>query len=166
MEGKRLLPEEFFKYVAEPVSRDKVNLWVKINNINIEKNELFSDFIYSLYLLVKETYLGKEVTKKEEDIKGHFNWCWTKTINNFSLEKIYFNPTGEHKEYFWNFFYESFYINEATDKIKKIEEFFITLFLLHLQKTKSELDMLLEIYVLLDKNLQHKEVSSLKLDRE
>ena len=35
MERKRLLPEQFFKYVTQPVSREDMNLWVKVNNIHI-----------------------------------------------------------------------------------------------------------------------------------
>ena len=83
MERRRFLPEQFFKYVAQPLSRDKVNLWVKAHNINTEKIELFFDFADSLYNLIKNTYLGTDVINKEEDVKGHFDWCWTKTINNF-----------------------------------------------------------------------------------
>ena len=164
MERRRFLPEQFFKYVAQPMSRDKVNLWVKVNNINAEKIELFFDFAHSLYYLIKNTYLGPDVINKEEDVKGHFDWCWTKTINNFSLEKIYFKAEGEHQVYFWNFFNESFYNPNNTDLNDRIEDFFNHLFLLHLSKTKSELDMLLEIYVILDKSLENSEVNYKKLD--
>tara|TARA_R100001163_G_C5059130_1_gene195781 strand:+ start:1750 stop:2229 length:480 start_codon:yes stop_codon:yes gene_type:complete len=158
MGGKKISPEQFLRYVTEHLSRDSVNLWVKVHNINHEKNELFSDFINSVYHLIKNTYLGDDVIKKEEDIKGHFNWCWTKTINNFTRENIFFDPVGKHKEYFWNLFKESFYTDiENSEKLKK---FFLHLFTLHINKTKSELDMLLEMYVLLDKSLENKKLDT------
>tara|TARA_Y100000592_G_scaffold12407_1_gene17398 strand:- start:263 stop:742 length:480 start_codon:yes stop_codon:yes gene_type:complete len=158
MEGKRLLPEQFLRYVTEHLTRDKINLWVKVHNINHEKSELFSDFINSMFELVKTTYLGKDVIKNDKDVKGHFNWCWTKTVNNFTKENIYFNPIGEHKDYFWNLIKESFYTD--VDNAEKLKNFFSTLFLLHTKKTKSELDMLLEIYILLDRSLKDKKLDT------
>lgn len=158
MGGKKVSPEQFLRYVTEHLSRDKINLWVKVHNINHEKSELFSDFINSVYGLIKTTYLGGDVIKKEEDIKGHFDWCWTKTINNFTRENIFFEPSGDHREYFWNLFKESFYTDIAN--AEKLKNFFRHLFFLHTKKTKSELDMLLEMYVLLDRSLENKKLDT------
>lgn len=153
MEGKRLLPEQFFKYVTEPISREDINLWVKINNINTEKTDLFSDYILSLYDLVSDTYLGSDVIKYDKEKTEHFDWCWNKTLNNFQKENITFNNKGEHYDYFWEFFYESFYNNKNQEEVEHIVDFFTSLFQLHITKTKSELDMLTEIYNILDTNL-------------
>tara|TARA_R110002050_G_scaffold106731_3_gene216766 strand:- start:94 stop:564 length:471 start_codon:yes stop_codon:yes gene_type:complete len=156
MERRRLLPEQFLKYVTKPVSREDVNLWVKVNSIGIEKVNLFGEYLTFLYDLIIDTYLGKDTIKTDNEIEGHFNWCWEKIINNFRKENIIFKNEGKHKEYFFNFFYESFYKGKE-EQIEKIESFLNVLFVLYTTKTKSELDMLLEMYNLLNDNLTVKE---------
>ena len=86
MESKRLQPEQFYKYITEPIEKEEMALWVKAYNIKSEKTELFFDFINSLFTLIRETYLGEDIMKKEEDIKGHFTWCWDKVVSNFKKE--------------------------------------------------------------------------------
>ena len=100
MERRRLLPEQFFKYVTQPISREEMNLWVKAHNINVAKVSLFGDYLSSLYNLVNDTYLGLDVIKTDKEITGHFNWCWEKTINNFNKENINFNVECTHYDYF------------------------------------------------------------------
>ena len=153
MESKRLQPEQFYKYITEPIEKEEMALWVKAYNIKSEKTELFFDFINSLFTLIRETYLGEDIMKKEEDIKGHFTWCWDKEVSNFKKENINFNEVGNHYEYFWNFFYESFYIAKEEETIPKISMFFNRMFKLYIQKTKSELDLLSEMYSILNSNL-------------
>jgi hypothetical protein len=153
MESKRLQPEQFYKYITEPIEKEEMAIWVKAYNIKSEKTELFFDFINSLFTLIRETYLGEDVMKKDKDIKGHFNWCWDKVISNFKKENINFNEVGNHYEYFWNFFYESFYIAKDEETIPKISMFFNRMFKLYIQKTKSELDLLSEMYSILNSNL-------------
>jgi hypothetical protein len=153
MERRGLLPEQFFKYVTAPVNQDDLNIWVKANNINTEKLELFFDYLNGLYSTVIETYLGDDVIKEDKERKEHFDWCWKNLVKNFEEENIRFKYYGHHYEYFWNFFYESFYINKKEENKEKISEFLFKLFSLHLHKTKSELDMLSEIYFILEDNL-------------
>ena len=76
MERRRLLPEQFFKYVTHPISREDMNLWVKAHNISVSKVSLFGDYLNSLYNLIEDTYLGVDVIKTDDEITGHFNWCW------------------------------------------------------------------------------------------
>ena len=85
--------------------------------------------------------------------REHYDWCWSKVINDFKLENINFNEEGEHKEYFWNFFYESFYMLENKGDLLPVKNFLILLFKLYILKTESELDMLNDIYIILDANL-------------
>jgi len=153
MERRRLLPEQFFKYVTQPLSREDMNLWVKAHNINVSKVSLFGDYLNSLYNLVEDTYLGIDVIKTDKEITGHFNWCWEKTINNFKKENIIFNTEGTHYDYFFHFFYESFYNKKNDEHLEKLRYFLTILFILHTSKTKSELDMLYEVYVLLNESL-------------
>jgi hypothetical protein len=132
-----------------------------MNNIIPEKMELFSDFSQSLFDLMIETYLGEEKLPNEtrillskEDNDKHFEWCWNKIILNFQKEGLIFKQKGEHFNYFKTFFDDIFY-NQKEDKIKKsVKDFFNQLFDLNKSFTKSDLDMILIIYKLLDKSLK------------
>ena len=152
--------ENFFKYISKPIPPDDVDVWFKINNIIPEKLELFSDFSYSLNMLIVETYLGENNTSEtkiilsSEDVEKHFQWCFNKVIDNFSKEGIIIKKKGEHYDYFKTFFYDVFY-NQKEEKVRKsIGEFFNELFEIKKPFTKSDLDMIGVIYKLLDKNLE------------
>lgn len=149
---KRFSPIEFYRYVSEPVAQRDLDMWFKANNILQEKSELFFYFIKSLYILVDKTYLGPDVIDESES-KNHFMWCWNKVISDLEKEDIRFSRTGTHFEYFWNFFLESFYTNDSTIVIDKVDKFFSSLFVINDLKTKSELDIYTELYKTLDNNL-------------
>lgn len=149
---KRFSPIEFYRYVSEPVAQRDLDMWFKANNIVQEKSELFFYFIKSLYILVDKTYLGPDVIDESES-KNHFMWCWNKVISDLEKEDIRFSRTGTHFEYFWNFFLESFYTNDSTIVIDKVDKFFSSLFVINDLKTKSELDIYTELYKTLDNNL-------------
>jgi hypothetical protein len=103
---------------------------------------------------VDSTFLGKDVLYNEIDQRNHFNWCWKKIVSDFEKEKIYFKEKGTHYEYFWNFFFEAFYIAKSDEKETKIFEYFYKLFDFAYKKSRSELDILTEVYKLLDQNLK------------
>jgi hypothetical protein len=153
--------ENFFSWMMKPISHDDVEVWFNINNMIFEKRELFADFIYSLLDIIKTTYLGNEyddnnetkVILTDEDKLSHFEWCWNKTIENFSKENLKFKSKGEHKDYFEKFFMDLFY--NADNKIIRdnINKFFDDLFNENKAFTKSDLDMLTDVYKMLNKNL-------------
>jgi hypothetical protein len=105
-------------------------------------------------LIIDKTYLGLDVLQEEIDQKNHFTWCWNKVIDDFSKEKIYFKEKGNHYEYFWNFFIEAFYFNMLDGKTIRISEYFYKLFDFEHKKSRSELDILAEVYKLLEQNLK------------
>jgi|TARA_R110002020_G_scaffold110854_5_gene256113 hypothetical protein len=150
---KPLSPSDFIKYVAKPIAPKEMDIWVKAHNINTEKTQLFFDFIYSLSTIMQDTYLGKDTIVTQKDILGHFNWCWNKNLENFHKENITFKNEGEHKDYLWNFFEEAFYRDDMNKNVKKIETYLSKLFKLYIEKTKSELDMLRDIYLVLENAL-------------
>ena len=87
--------ENLFKYLSKPLTSDDVDVWFRINNIIIEKLELYSDFFHSLNNIISETYLGftvesneTKITLNDEDNDKHFNWCWNKVLSNFDKENI------------------------------------------------------------------------------
>jgi hypothetical protein len=151
-ERRRFSPLEFYKYIVEPIPKSDLEIWFKANNIIPEKSELFFYFIKSLYILVEKTYLGSDVIKDDES-KNHFLWCWNKVIGDLEKENIKFNVEGDHFDYFWNFFLESFYSSDNRLIIDKVDTFFTTLFIITDRKTKSELDIYTELYKTLDNNL-------------
>ena len=153
MGNEKKSPQEFREYITEPVSREKMSLWVKVHNIDSEKVDLFFDYVDSLQYIIHKTYLGDDVVNTEKIKKEHYDWCWKKIVKDFKLENINFNEDGEHKEYFWNFFYESFYMLENKNDLTMVKNFITLLFKLYILKTESELDMLNDIYNILDANL-------------
>jgi hypothetical protein len=153
--------ENFFNYISKPVHPDDVQVWLNINNIIPEKVELYSDFTSSLYKLILNTYLGEDDNSNESNIKlteedntKHFDWCWKKTIENFNKENVKFYSRGEHYDHFKSFFDEVYY-NQKEQKVKdQIGVFFEDLFDLKKPFTKSDIDMLTDLYKSLDKNLK------------
>lgn len=147
--------------MMKPVNHDDVEVWFNVNNMIYEKRQLFSDFTFSLYYLISSTYLGDDLdntseTKlvlSQEDKLKHFDWCWKKTLDNFSKESIRFNVKGEHREYYEKFFMDLFYNAENKTISENIVKFFQELFDEEKMFTKSDLDMLTEIYKLLNKNI-------------
>ena len=146
--------EGYLEFISSESYKHQIDIWYRAYNISREKTELFYDFINSIFFLIEETYLGEDVMDLELNQKNHFTWCWDKTIENFNKEKIFFKERGIHYEYFWNFFLEAYYINKQEGGIIRINEYFYKLFDFQHKKTRSELDMLTEIYKLLDQNLK------------
>jgi len=153
--------ENFYSWMMKPVNHDDVEVWFNVNNMIYEKRQLFSDFTFGLHYLIKSTYLGDDTDNKsetklvlsQEEKISHFDWCWKKTIENFSKENIKFNPKGEHREYYEKFFMDLFYNAENKTISENIDAFFYELFDEEKMFTKSDLDMLTEIYKLLNKNI-------------
>ena len=122
-----------------------------------EKIELYGDVFKSLNHIILDTYLGDDVsetkiTLSEEDKIFHFDWCWKKVIDDFKRENIIIKYDGEHKEYFKSFYLETFY-NQNEIKIKEsIPKFLSDIFDFTMTYSKSDLDLLTELYKLIEKN--------------
>jgi len=151
--------ENFFAYITLPVPEDEAEVWFNVNNMIIEKRQLYADFCLSLLKLVEETYLGNEfdksankiiLTKEEKD--SHFDWCWKKIIESFEKENIKFKVNGEHRDYMKEFLDEVFYDQQEEQVVKNVYEFLVSLFDEEKSFTKSDLNMLTEIYKLFEKS--------------
>lgn len=151
--------ENFFNWITKPVPKDEVILWFNIHNMNYEKIELIGDIAKSLTKIIMDTYLGENTSEtkirlSEEDKRLHFNWCWNKTIENFRKENVIIKPQGEHKEYFESFFMDTYY-NQTIESVKlSIGQFLDEIFDTEIDFTKSDLDLLTELYKLIEKNIQ------------
>lgn len=154
--------ENFYSWMVKPVSKEDVEIWFNMNNMISEKMILFSDFTFSLYYLIRDTYLGNDwdeiqetsLKLSDEEKHKHFEWCWEKTIENFGKENIRFNSKGDHRDYYQQFFMDLFYHAEKKEIATNIEKFFLELFSENKAFTKSDLDMVTDIYKRLNKNLK------------
>lgn len=146
--------EGYLEFIFSENYKHQIDVWYRAYNITHEKTTLFYDFLISLCDIVDNTHLGIDVIKTEEEELGHFTWCWEKTIDNFSKERIYFKDNGRHKDYFYNFYKETYYIPKILNEHIKIKEYFNKLFDFKHKKSRSELDMLTEVYKLLEQNLK------------
>lgn len=134
--------------------KEELDFWFRYNNISREKISLFYDFVISLDEIIDSTFLGTDVIDDESKIKGHFTWCWRKTIDNFSKERIFFKETGTHFEYLWNFYNEAYYIQKLENKEIMIHEYYYKIFDLTHSKTEAELEILLTLYKIFEQNLK------------
>lgn len=149
--------ENFFNWMAKPLPKDEIIIWFNIHNMTYEKIELYGDVFKSLNHIILDTYLGDDIsetriTLSDEDKESHFDWCWKKVIDDFRRENIIIKYDGEHKEYFKSFYMETFY-NQNEVKIKNsIPKFLSDIFDVTMTYSKSDLDLLTELYKLIEKN--------------
>jgi hypothetical protein len=153
------MENNFFNYITKQLNKEEVDIWFRTNNIIPEKMELYYDFCNSIYLKITETYLGysdsgeTKISMTDEDKENHFNWCWKKVLEDFQKEEIIFEEDGDHYLYFKIFFDEIFYKQDDKKIRDSIDIFFRDVFDFDKTFTRSDLDMILEIYKNLDKNL-------------
>ena len=106
-----------------------------------------------------DTYLGESVSEtkimlSDEDKMAHFDWCWKKMVEGFKKENILIKLDGEHKDYFQSFFKDTFY-NQSKESIKhSIDKFLNEIFDTEVTFSKSDLDLLTELYKLMEKNIE------------
>jgi len=153
--------DNFFNYIAKNLDPEEVDVWFRVNNIIPERMELYYDLSYSLFLLIRKTYLGDEIETKEtqvemteEDNIKHFDWCWKKTLSNFKKENISFEESGDHYDYFFSLFSEIYYKQKKENIRNSIDIFLNDLFNREKPFTQVDLDLIYNIYKTLDKNLQ------------
>jgi len=157
----RYNPDQFFRWLSEPMKPEEIHTWNMMNNIIPELTELFKDFCFSFYYLMRDTYLGdadneNKITKigmTVIDKHNHFKWCWDKTIDNFKKENISFKFSDIDYGYFEEFFFEVFY--NIDDKILRdsLDGFIKQLFNRKRPTTKSDLEMFTDVYKILERSL-------------
>lgn len=159
---KKYNMDQFFNWLAKPMEYEEIDAWYKANNIIPELSDLFRDFCFSLLNLVQDTYLGDISNNNKETNIGltledkvfHFDWCWKKTVDNFSKENVFFVKTDESYDYFKNFFMDVFYNQEQEVVKNSLNDFFNSIFSRKNQHSKSDIEMFTELYKLLEKSLE------------
>jgi hypothetical protein len=151
--------ENFFNWMSKPIPREDIIIWFNVHNMSYEKIELFGDIFKSLQQNVQDTYMGDDINETkismtQEDKELHFEWCWKKIIDEFMKEGININSDGEHKNYFKGFYLDTFY--NPTDRTirNSIPSFLLDVFDVDKPFAKSDLDILTELYKLLEKNIE------------
>ena len=148
---------EFIKYISTPLTVEEMQLLYKAHDINYDKCELYYDFILTLNRVVSSTFLGDDVINTEEDIKNHFQWCINEVFKNFREENIIFNETENIEEYFYYFYIELFYTEQNKKNIiEKLDKLAMLSFDYRRIKTRSDMDVLLELYRNFEKSLDFK----------
>jgi len=151
--------ENFFDWMAKPIPKDEVIIWFNVHNMIYEKIELYGDIFKSLNAIIFDTYLGDsdsetKINLSDEDKISHFDWCWKKMAKEFERENVNIKFKGDHKEYFLSFFMDSFY-NQRENKIKEsISRFLNEIFDTNMVYSRPDLDLLTELYKLMEKNME------------
>jgi hypothetical protein len=151
--------ENFFNWMSKPIPKEEVIIWFNVHNMNYEKIELCGDIFKGLNHIISDTYMGEDkgetkIFLTQEDKESHFEWCWKKMLENFNKENIKIKNLGEHKDYFQDFFMETFY-NQSEKNVKDaIPSFILDVFDVEKPFSKSDLDILTELYKLMEKNIE------------
>ena len=150
--------ENFFNWMSKTIPKDEVIIWLNVHNMSYEKIELYGDIFKSLNHIIVDTYMGDvegetKIYLSQDDKEKHFEWCWNKLLKDFESENIYIKKEGEHKDYFKDFFLDSFYNQGQTNVKLSIPQFLNDVFDVDKNFSKSDLDILTELYKLIEKNL-------------
>ena len=153
--NKILKDIDFIEYISKPMEQKDISLILKINGVTVERSNLLLDFVESILKKIIKTYLGDNLMTKE-DKKKHFDWCWLSVLKDFSKENIFFNKKGILYDYFFSFFNEIFYLdkNKEEKSFEKTLYFIINSFNYKKLKTKSEIDMFLDLYKIFNKSFE------------
>jgi len=146
---------KFISYMIQPLTYEQMNLLYKANDIKFDKCSLYYDFIKSLNKLLVSTFLGSEFINSERQTAEHYSWCFNKVILNFKKENITFDETDKLREYFLYFYDELFYKddNRSLEKLDRLAELSFNFERL---KSKSDIDIMIELYRMFDKCLYFK----------
>lgn len=146
---------DLLKYINTPMSKESIIVLYNANNIKYEKCELYNDFIQSLILLIYSTYMGDDITNEDER-KNHFKWCWDKNIDNFKKEGILIDSDKLYS-YFLEFMLEVYYPISQKEENPIAQENILKLwsyiFNYNNNKSKSDMDTLIEVYKLFENSI-------------
>jgi len=154
--------ENFFNWIAKPLPNDEVVIWFNVHNMIYEKIELYGDIFKSLNCVITDTYMGDsngdspetKIVMSPDDKQSHFDWCWSKMVENFHKENIIITIDGEHKDYLKSFYMDTFYHQTQKNVKDSVPVFLNEIFNISKPFSKSDLDMITEIYKMMEKNVK------------
>lgn len=142
----------------ENIGEFEMNRRFKSHNVIRERVELYKDFTINLLNYIYDTYLGKEYLKSEYDIRGHFTWCYRKTLKDFEKEGIFFYENEELYDYFFLYYKDQFYGKKNPELLSFYENFWENIFDTKKTKKRNIFEVLLELYEIFDKSINKKEI--------
>lgn len=150
-------PKNFIEYIGKFLPKEKTKDFFNQHNVKVEQTDLFIDFTITLLSFLHDSYFDDDTITNDTDRYSHFNWVWKQTINQYKKEKIKFKEEGYHKDYFWYFLHENFYVAKDKDKIViGMKEFFRSILDITKDKTMSDIDNMEIVYNLLKEALINK----------
>lgn len=141
--------------ITERLKTHEIVREYKSNNINKNRVDLYKDFIVNLCYALVDTYLGEEYINTNKQKKEHFTWCFNKICNSFLDEGFDFSENKELYDYFFEYFKSTMYDNDFFELDFLLDYWEDTLELSY-DKTKSDLDGLIEIYKIFNKTIESK----------
>lgn len=125
------------------------------HNIIKERSELYHQFIVNLIYYIHDTFLGDDYIRTDDDVEGHFRWCFNKVCEEFKEEEISFNHRNGLFTYLFEYFYKTFYDKDARKTIIDYKKFWSNIFeTKKVSKNRDRLSVLLETYKLFDLALE------------
>jgi hypothetical protein len=150
-------PNKFLNYVKNPLSLTELDGLYKYHRIEVNKVELYRDYVLSLCDLILNTYMGDDVCK-DEDMLEHFMWCWSHNEKVFKEMGYDLCRKEELVTYFQSFFMEVFYYsvekNERLENsIKNVWDF---VFNCEVIKSRKDVNNFVELYSMFDESSWYK----------
>lgn len=142
---------EFMSYMVDPLTHEQMNLLYKANDVKYEKCRLYYDIIKTLNKLINDTYLGEEYINDTQKLQ-HYSWCFKKVMDDLKKEKIIFADTNELRDYFF-FFYDELFYKDKDKNLDKIDNLPELSFNYSRLKSRSDMDIMIELYKLFEKSL-------------
>lgn len=123
-----------------------------------DRVELYKDFSINLSHYILKYYVDRDSLSEDEDIRNHFNWCYNKVCDEFMQENINFSSNKDLREYYFTYYYHQFYTadNNESIPIDYYLKFWLNIFDIDKQKNKNIIKILVELYQIFDKSINHK----------
>lgn len=139
----------FMNFIISPLEMSNIDKIYKEYGVVCERADLYRDFTFSLNRLIQESYLGDEVMT-DIDKKIHFDWCWNRVCEDFTILNFYFRDNQELCNYFRIFFSKHFYEiqnKKNSDIPNSIEPVYIYLFDYNHVKKHVDVEKFISIYM-------------------
>lgn len=137
---------DLFKYLTTTVNITQKEVMFRSNNIIPQYVSIFHDFSVILLNNIHNTYLGDDVIENDEEIHGHYSWCFNKTVELFKEEDLTFKKDSTLFDYLYLFFYETYYHTSDVREMRHYKSFFDDLFNLNKLMTMADVEMLIDYY--------------------
>lgn len=137
---------ELYKYLTTTINTTQKEVVFRSNNIIPEYVDIFHDFTITLLNNIHNTYLGDDVITNDEEIYGHYSWCFNKTVEFFNEDGFSFLNSTTLFDYFYVFFYDTYYHTNDVRELRHYKSFFDELFNLSKDMTNADLEMFIDFY--------------------